>query len=199
MNLTPNQYEKVKLLVQQAVSKASDRPEVLADLEEILQKIESRDDISIKSSINEEDMMYVSQVIKNLEAILNNYVKTIDVNNIEGLENAKKEMAINLMYLSSYKDKFMYEIEYLEDVFKKEIFSKITSEISLIEGISYTQAEKKVPADSRYSALRTQITELKVIMNTLKTKYDFFSKMIQVIVQSISVAGKEHYSNRMTN
>lgn len=198
MNLTANQRDKVKLLVKQAISKAGDRPELIEELDDIISKLDV-DEFSIQSSINEEDLTYVYEVIEKMEKIIEQYVKFIDVNNIEALETAKKELSVNLMYLSSYKDKFMYEIEYIEDVFKKEIFAKLTSEISLKEGISYTQAEKKVNADERYCVLRKQITELKTTMNTLKTKYDFFSKMIQVIVQSISVAGKEHYVNRVNN
>lgn len=199
MSLTHSQKEKVILLVQKAIPKVGDRPELKAELEDVVEKLQNDGGIHFKSSISSEDIEYVNELIQRLEEIVEEYVKTIDVNDIERLETSKKELTVNLMYLSTFKDKFLYEIEYLEDVFKKEIFSKLTSEISLKEGISYTQAEKKVNADERYMNLRKELSILKNTMSSIKTKYDFFIKMVQVIVQSISVAGKEHYSNRVSN
>ena len=199
MNLTSSQKEKVKLLVEQAILKVEDRPILLKELEGIISEMEGKDDFTLIPRISVDETVYVFEVLERLDKVVETYVKHTDVNDIESLENCKKELSIQLMYLSTYKDKFLYEIDYLEDVFKKEIFSKLTSEISLKDGISFTQAEKKVPADPRYCNLREQITQLKTNMMTIKTRYDFFSKMIQVIIQSISVAGKEQYANKMTN
>ena len=186
MILSSSQKEKIKLLVNQAISKAGDRPEVLEELEDIVSKCS-------------EDILYISEVLGRLEDLIKTYVENVEVNDIDSLENIKKHVSVNLMYISSFKDKLVYEVEYLEDVFKKEIFTKIADEISGTQGISFTQAEKKVNGDERYCDLRKQLYTLKTTMNFVKTKYDFFSKMVQVIVQSISVAGKEHYSSRVNN
>lgn len=217
MILSDNEREKIIKLVEQALVKLDKKVELIeeptsedneeftkltelkSDLTGIIDKMSIEDDFSLPLRIPEEDMIYASEVIQAMERVVEMYVKKLDVNDIVGLEEAKKELTVQLMYLSSYKDKFLYEIEYMEETLKKEIFSKITSEIAMTEGISYTQAEKKVNADVRYSDLRRQVTEAKIYMTTIKTKYDYFSKMIQVIVQSISVAGKEQYSARVTN
>lgn len=202
MNLNNSEREKIILLVERAISKIKvDSPELKEELLGIIDKmsVEETDNYTLPFNISEEDMTYAKEVIIRMEDIVERYVKKIDVNDIVALEEVKKELTAQLMYLSSYKDKFLYEIEYMEEVFKKEIFSKITHEISFKTGISYTQAEKKVNADERYNNLRQQVIQAKIFMSTIKTKYDFFSKMIQVIVQSISVAGKEHYANRVSN
>lgn len=199
MKLTLSEREKIVKLVEQAIPKVRDRPDVLTELEGIVDKMSVSDEFSLALNISEEDMTYATEVIGRMEKLVSRYVNELDVNDIYGLEEVKKELTVQLMYLSSYKDKFLYEIEYMEDVFKKEVFAKLTQEISLKEGVSYTQAEKKVNADERYSNLRREVVEANIFMGTIKTKYDFFSKIIQVIVQSISVAGKEHYSNRVSN
>ena len=186
MSLNNDEKQKVILLVNQAIEKAKDRPELKEELIEITKKLSNSNDYSIHVSSLTPNIEYVNGVIKAMEGIVTKYTKQIDVNDIVGLEEAKKELSINLMYFSSYKDKLMYEVEYLEDVFKKEMFAKKTADISLNEGVSYTQAEKKVNADPEYMELRKQIYGLKSNIQTLKTKYDFFSKMVQVIVQSIS-------------
>lgn len=62
--------------------------------------------------------------------MIKTYVENVEVNDIDSLENIKKHVSVNLMYISSFKDKLVYEVEYLEDVFKKEIFTKIADEIA---------------------------------------------------------------------
>lgn len=199
MNLSNSQKEKVKLLVTQAISKVGDRPDVLEELEDIVSKCSESEEFSLELTISKEDIVYIYEVLERLEDLIKTYVENVEVNDIDSLESIKKHVSVNLMYISTFKDKLVYEVEYLEDVFKKEIFTKIAEEISMNQGVSFTQAEKKVNADERYCDLRKQLYTLKTTMNFVKTKYDFFSKMVQVIVQSISVAGKEHYANRMTN
>lgn len=203
MLLKDNEREKITLLVEQAIKKVESKDEpdtdLLAELYSIVDKMSIDEDYSLPLRIPEEEMVYASEVIKRMEEIVDKYVNKLDVNDLVGLEEVKKELSAQLMYLSSYKDKFLYEINYMEDVFKKEILAKIATEISLKEGISFTQAEKKVNGDVRYSDLRRQVTESNIYMATVKTKYDFFSKMVQVIIQSISVAGKEQYSSKMSN
>ena len=199
MNLSNSQKEKVKLLVTQAISKVGDRPDVLEELEDIVSKCSESEEFSLELTISKEDIIYIYEVLERLEDLIKTYVENVEVNDIDSLESIKKHVSVNLMYISSFKDKLVYEVEYLEDVFKKEIFTKIAEEISMSQGVSFTQAEKKVHGDERYCDLRKQLYTLKTTMNFVKTKYDFFSKMVQVIVQSISVAGKEHYANRMTS
>ena len=199
MNLSNSQKEKVKLLVTQAISKVGDRPDVLEELEDIVSKCSESEEFSLELTISKEDIVYIYEVLERLEDLIKTYVENVEVNDIDSLESIKKHVSVNLMYISTFKDKLVYEVEYLEDVFKKEIFTKIAEEISMNQGVSFTQAEKKVNADERYCDLRKQLYTLKTTMNFVKTKYDFFSKMVQVIVQSISVAGKEHYANRMTS
>ena len=202
MKLQDREKEILTALLSQAIPKAKERPEVEEELSLLLMKLEAPEEeeqYTLNLNLDVESMEYSQEVILRMEKLLETYVKHIDVNDIEALEKVKKELSAQLMYLSSYKDKFLYEVDHMEEVFKKELLSKMAHEISLRDRVSYTQAEKKVPSDDRYSKLREEVTEAKIFMSKVKTKYDFFSKMIQVIVQSISVAGKEQYSTRVSN
>lgn len=203
INLLDSEKSMVLALVSQALKKAeaAEREGIYLELSALQEKLEKEEETvyHLPLNLDEGEMVYAMEVIDRMEEVFQNYVKKIDVNDINSLEEAKKELSVQLMYLSTYKDKFLYQIEHMEDVFKKEIFAKLTEEISLKSGKSYTQAEKMVNADQRYSELRKQVVEAKIYMQKIKTKYDFFSKMIQVIVQSISVAGKEQYSARVSN
>ena len=130
MNLSNSQKEKVKLLVTQAISKVGDRPEVLEELEDIVSKCSESDEYSLELTISKEDILYIYEVLGRLEELIKTYVENVEVNDIDSLENIKKHVSVNLMYISSFKDKLVYEVEYLEDVFKKEIFTKIADEIA---------------------------------------------------------------------
>ena len=153
MNLSNSQKEKVKLLVNQAISKVGDRPEVLEELEDIVFKCSESEEFSLELTISKEDIIYIYEVLGRLEDLIKTYVENVEVNDIDSLESIKKHVSVNLMYISTFKDKLVYEVEYLEDVFKKEIFTKIAEEISMSQGVSFTQAEKKVNADERYCDL----------------------------------------------
>ena len=157
MNLSNSQKEKIKLLVSQTISKVGDRPEVLEELEDIVSKCSESDEYSLELTISKEDILYIYEVLGRLEELIKTYVENVEVNDIDSLENIKKHVSVNLMYISSFKDKLVYEVEYLEDVFKKEIFTKIADEIAGTQGISFTQAEKKVNRDERYCDLRKQL------------------------------------------
>ena len=130
MNLSNSQKEKIKLLVSQAISKVGDRPEVLEELEDIVSKCSESDEYSLELTISKEDILYIYEVLGRLEELIKTYVENVEVNDIDSLENIKKHVSVNLMYISSFKDKLVYEVEYLEDVFKKEIFTKIADEIA---------------------------------------------------------------------
>lgn len=197
MRLSKSQREKITKLVAQALPKAKDRPEIYEELQGIIEIMDQ--DIQLPTRLDPEEVEQANIIIEHLQDTVRRYVEEVDTNDIESLEECKRHLAINLMYLASFKDRFLYEIEYLEEVFKKEVFAKIAEEISLREGISYTQSEKKVHLDPAYNAMRLEITDLKSKLNNFKTQYDYFSKMVQVIVQSISVAGKEQYAAKMTN
>lgn len=192
-----NKSEKTKIvaLVNQAILKVKeDRPELKAELEGIVEKLSVDETELLKVEINDYELEQIDTYTNACEDLYLQYAK-LDTNNLEELERIKKEFSSMLMYLSSYKDKLVNQASYIEDVFKKEVSIKLAKEIEGVENISFTQAEKKINLDERYNALRKKVSDLNFISSQLKTKYDFFSKVLPNIVQSISIAVKEKTMN----
>lgn len=192
-----NKSEKTKIvaLVNQAILKVKeDRPELKAELEGIVEKLSVDETELLKVEISDYELEQIDTYTNACEDLYLQYAK-LDTNNLEELERIKKEFSSMLMYLSSYKDKLVNQASYIEDVFKKEVSIKLAKEIEGVENISFTQAEKKINLDERYNALRKKVSDLNFISSQLKTKYDFFSKVLPNIVQSISIAVKEKTMN----
>lgn len=192
-----NKSEKTKIvaLVNQAILKVKeDRPELKAELEGIVEKLSVDETELLKVEISDYELEQIDTYTNACEDLYLQYAK-LDTNNLEELERIKKEFSSMLMYLSSYKDKLVNQASYIEDVFKKEVSIKLAKEIEGVENISFTQAEKKINLDERYNALRKKVSDLNFISSQLKTKYDFFSKVLPNIVQSISIAVKEKNMN----
>ena len=119
-----------------------------------------------------------------------------DIGVTDGYDMLKKEMATKLQYLSTYKDIFLNEANYIEDMLKKEIRITLVEEIKLLEKCSFTQADKLVEKDRRYTTLRDQVYYVKKVSNRIKTKYQFYMQLWQMIFQSVSTATKEMYSTK---
>jgi len=194
--LSQSNISKLVALVDKALPKCESRPDVHNELLEIRKKLLEQDTSELLIiDVDDEDLEQINLLMKECEKLYKEYVQTV-THHLEELERIKKEMSSMVMYLANFKDKLIIKAEYLEEVFKKEISVKIIKDIEAAENISFTQAEKKLNADTRYIALRKEIYGLKELTSTIKTKYDFFSKCIQSIIQSISVAGKETILNK---
>lgn len=187
----------IKLLTASAVKKVKDNPEVEVALTKILTKIDEVSEITLPMNITQEEMESVKTMVDKIETNIRKYTGLNSGNNLSVLETIKKEITHDMSYLSTFRDKFIYEIEFIEEVFKKEIFSQLVKEISLRDGISVTQAEKIVNIDERYKKIRRDVHNLKLIIGNLKTKYSFFEKSLQLIIQSVSVAGKEMHNSKL--
>lgn len=194
--LSQSNISKLVALVDRALPKSEGRPDVHQELLDIRHKLLQQDtDELLIIDLDQNVLKQINTLMTECENLYKEYVQT-DTHLIEDLERIKKEMSSMVMYLSNFKDKLIVKTEYLEEVFKKEISIQIIKSIEAAENISFTQAEKKLNADTRYMTLRKEIYELKELTSTIKTKYDFFSKCIQTIIQSISVAGKETIMNK---
>lgn len=196
-NLTSNDRKVLRDIIESYALNSEGLAYSKEELRELYKKLMDKNNVyELSHNITKDEIEKVNKIIEEMETLFENYVTEIGVTDVYHLEEVKKELSMNLMYLSQLKDKFVTELDYVEDIFKKELLSRIASDIMTEEGISYTQAEKKVYADDTYVSLRDELKNLKVDVSTFKTKYDFFNKAIQSIIQSISIAGKEHYISK---
>jgi hypothetical protein len=193
------EYRVIKMLIEGNKEKVKDNVELTAVLDTILHKIEGVNEVSLPTSISREDMATVTGLINSIENNIKRYTSAPGGANLLLLETIKKEITQEMVYLSSFRDRFIYELEFLDEVFRKELFSQLVKEISTRDGISITQAEKVVNIEDRYMKIRRDLQSLKIILGNVKTKYSFFEKSLQLIIQSVSVAGKELHNSKLDN
>lgn len=195
--LTTIEWDKIKALVDQAVSKAVERPELQKSLSEISEKIKLIQTFSLKVSVNLGDIELMHSTINRLKTLVGDYTRLKGTTDLDALNNIKVGITGELMYLATLRDEFLLEIEYLDEMYKKEILPQVIQDIADTEKISFTQAEKKAPGDSRMNRLRADVYTLKKAIAPIKTSYDFYSRALQMVMQSISTLTKESRNSRM--
>ena len=196
---TTEEINIIKLLLESNLKKVEAKPEIKTLMESSIEKIEDSLKVTLPISITKEEIVRVQTLVSSIEDNIKKYVALTGGANLQILETLKKKITGEMAYLSSFRDKFIYEIEFIEVVFKKEVFSKLVQEIVSTTGTSVTQAEKVVNIDDTYMRLRRDVHNMKQLMGNLKTKYSFFEKALQMITQSVSVAGKEMHNAKMDN
>ena len=185
-------------LVVEAMNRTKDEVK-LVKMTDMRQKIEAIGQERLTVTITKEQIEETDTVISDLQTITDEYAKSTDISALELYDTTKKKITSKLQYLATYKDIFMDESNYLEDVFKKEVRIRLAMEIKESEGVSFTQADKLVDTDVRYTQLRSEVHYVKRIANKIKTKYDFYMKFWQMVFQSVSTASKERYASRHNN
>lgn len=189
----------IKMLIEGNKEKVKANAELTQTLENILHKIDNVSEITLPINITKEEITTVNELTRKIEEKIKKYTSLPSGGNLIELETIKKEITSEMASLSSFRDKFIYELEFLDDVFKKEIYGQLVKEISIRDGISIPQAEKLIHNEDKYQKIRRDLHQLKLIIGNLKTKYGFFEKILQIIIQSVSVASKEFHNSRLDN
>lgn len=185
-------------LVDEAMSRTDDKVK-LVKMADMRTKLEKLGQEKLNVTITQMQIDETNQVIADLQLITDEYANQSDISALEIYDSTKKKITSKLQYLATYKDIFMDEANYLEEVFKKEVRIRLAMEIKESEGVSFTQADKLVDNDVRYTELRKDVYYVKRIANKIKTKYDFYMKLWQMVFQNVSTASKEKYASRHNN
>ena len=195
VNFSEENLTWLNALVLQAKEKTTDadKQNKLSDLS--LKLLLLKDNM-LSISIKEKDIKDTKEVMEELEALANKYSSLSDITSVQEYDTIKKQMSNKLQYLSTYKDIFQDEATYLEEILKKEIKMNVVEDLVLVDKVSFTQAEKLVEKDKRYTILRDQVWSIKKLANNIKTKYDFHMKLWQMVFQSCSTASKEKHAAR---
>lgn len=197
---TEENIEWLVKLIEEAESR-TDQPVKLTKLKDLKTKVLKLGKHELKISITPNQIEEVDSTIKELESIVEVYTNQADISLLDEYDKLKKQMSTKLEYLSTFKDIFLDEVSYLEEVLKKEIRVDLSMDIKENdpECTSFTQADKLVDKDPRYTSLRDQVYFVKRVASRIKTKYDFYMKFWQMVFQSVSTASKEKYANRHNN
>lgn len=160
-------------------------------LKTLREKVDKINRLNLNISISQEEVKNTTKVIQELDSLYKTYSNLSDIADLEQFDSLKKEITGKLVYLSTYRDLFINEVSYLDDVLRKEIRITLVMDIKEDEGCSFSQADKLVEKDLRYTNLRDTLYQYKAMSVRLKTKYDFYLKAWQMVFQSCSSAAKE--------
>lgn len=144
-------------------------------------------------SVTDKDIKEISDTIDKIDGIVNNYAAGRNTLSLEYLEELKRSLSGEMLYLSVLKENFSYQSDLLEEYSKKQFRAERVAVISVDQKISIPQADKLVEKDSAYVAIRSQAMMVKKYANLLKNKYAVYSQAWQSIIQSVSVSSKENY------
>lgn len=174
-------------------------------IEELRDKVLRLNTDDIQLSVTADTIREVNSVIGELENLVKRYASISDLGDIASYDLIKKQIGIRLLTLATYKLKFESERTYLEDYIKKEFRMKIVLDIMKTQkdpsgkSVSQTQADKLVEVDSRFIAVKKAVADVVKTADNVKIMYDYYSKMWQGVLQSVSTAVQDKKSIAMEN
>lgn len=207
VTFTEENVKWLKALITQAEGKAEAKGEAqkLRKLIELREKVGNLIVGDIQTTITEEKVGQVHQVLKELSYLVSRYAKITDIGDLVQYDAIKKEMTARLEFLMTCKDEFATQATYLEDYLKKQLRTTVLKDITETrkdengKATSVAQADKLVEIDSRYLAVKKEIQKIVELSDSIKTAYDFYMKMWQGVFQSVSTASKERFASSNTD
>lgn len=197
-NLTPKQKKFLIRCVEKNIE-ILDSEKDSSVIEELngINKIISDNSFQLQFGVGVEFFKEVDECLEQLSELTRLYSNMVDLQVLQEYDVIKKRMTSLLDYLATLKDLINNEVNFSEDVLKKEFKAQISKLIVEEQGISLTQAEKVVYADDRYAS---QLRRLKPYVDygvITKTKYDLYIRVLQSVTQSVSTANKSSNAQRM--
>lgn len=197
-NLTPKQKKFLIRCVEKNIEILDSEKDssAIKELNEI-NKIISDNSFQLQFGVGVEFFKEVDECLQQLSELTKLYSNMVDLQVLQEYDVIKKRMTSLLDYLATLKDLINNEVNFSEDVLKKEFKAQITKLIVEEQGISLTQAEKVVYADDRYAS---QLRRLRPYIDygvITKTKYDLYIRVLQAVTQSVSTANKSSNAQRM--
>lgn len=205
LTFTAKEVSYITTFLEHACKKSEVDVEKRDWLESLRNKILRLDTEDVALNITETDIKEVNAVIAELENLVKRYTSIIDLGDISSYDLIKKQIGLRLLSLATFKLKFESERAYLEDYLKKEFRMKIVLDIMKThkdpsgKSVSQAQADKLVDLDSRFIAVKKAISDVIRNADNVKLMYDYYSKMWQGVLQSVSTAVQDKKSIAMEN
>lgn len=194
VTFTEENIDWMAKLIEESIGRTNSEEKKIK-LEHLKSKVLALGELKFTVNVSETDLKGISEVLLDLEGLTKSYSNLHDISDLEAYDKLKKQFASKLEYLATYKDILLDEVNHLDDILKKEMRIRLALNIKEEEGVSYSQADKMVDMDKRYTVPREQINNLERVANRVKTKYDFYMKLWQMIFQNVSTASKEKYTS----
>jgi hypothetical protein len=149
------------------------------------------------TSYTEEKYKATKSTLKSLSEMSGKYYNGVD--GVHNLEELKRTFMATLEYLATqyaevrgYKSSTHVYLEEQRKRLKAESVEKMMAE----QGLKRTIAENSVYAYQYYKDGVDLIEELKKFFLRVELLYDHYSRVLDAIIQSISIASKDFYQNK---
>ena len=144
---------------------------------------------------SQKDIEGMNKSLAQLHELALAYSDSTDISSLELYDHLKKGFIPHLEYLSTLKDKFSIDAEYLNEYIKKELRGKLTEKYKADlaekgDKSSVAAIDRLIDTDETYLIVSKQCLRVEGIAQQLKTKYDLYMKLWQMIFQSCSTASK---------
>lgn len=154
----------------------------------------------VVSGITEKDITNITDTIKNLTVLRTKYQSAFGPQELDLL---KREFIAHLQRLGVLYSKIRAykggNHNYCEEELKR-IKAETIQELKLtFKATSLSDAERIYPTDPTYQEKLILIRSLVKLFTKTETLYSHFNMVLQSIIQSVSVAGKDKYASDFTS
>jgi histidinol phosphatase-like PHP family hydrolase len=151
------------------------------------------------SGISEKDVNDITECIKNLALLRQQYQK---IYGPQELDNLKREFIAHLQRLGYLYSKIrVYKggnHNYCEEELKRVKSETMKDLKDSFRATTMSDAERLYPLDPTYQEKVAVIRAASKIFTKTETLYSHFNVVLQAIIQSISVAGKDKHASNFT-
>jgi hypothetical protein len=149
--------------------------------------------------ISEKDIADITECIKNLAKLRENYQQAFGPQQLDIL---KREFIAHLQRLGVLYSKIrVYKggnHNYCEEELKRIKAETMKDLKDSFRATTMTDAERLYPLDPLYQEKLNLIRSVSKVFTKTETLYGHFNSVLQAIIQSISVAGKDKYASDFT-
>lgn len=186
MNLTNKDFTRLNYIFDNALEKTD--TEKTNQVMELKEKVLGLLSSSPATYITSEEGEKLTVCLDNLHSYTREYSETTDIGMLPIYDELKKKMVIELDFLADIKDMLYIDMGIQKDYYDKELKNKLILELMEKEKMAKNKAESIVETLDELIVAKNMYRQIATLATTVKTKFDFYSKVLQMIQQSVGTA-----------
>lgn len=186
MNLTNKDFTRLNYIFDNALEKTD--TEKTNQVMELKEKVLGLLSSSPATYITSEEGEKLTVCLDNLHSYTREYSETTDIGMLPIYDELKKKMVIELDFLAGIKDMLYIDMGIQKDYYDKELKNKLILELMEKEKMAKNKAESIVETLDELIVAKNMYRQIATLATSVKTKFDFYSKVLQMIQQSVGTA-----------
>lgn len=186
MNLTNKDFTWLNYIFDNALEKTD--TEKTNQVMELKEKVLGLLSSSPATYITSEEGEKLTVCLDNLHSYTREYSETTDMGMLPIYDELKKKMVIELDFLADIKDRLYIDMGIQKDYYDKELKNRLILELMETEKMAKNRAESIVETLDELIVAKNKYRQIATLATSVKTKFDFYSKVLQMIQQSVGTA-----------